>query len=88
MLQNLPKIYKTVITICEDEMSNGCLDLDTLKDRLRSKYNRVKKEKTESDDEVALMTGRRLKECAMCVEKCRGNRGFAADMSPTWYLSC
>jgi hypothetical protein len=64
VLQNLPKSYETIVTICEEEISNDFLSLDSLKERLRSKYNRIKKEKQESDEEVALMTSRRFK--GMC----------------------
>ena len=67
VLQNLPSQYEAVITICEDDLSNGLLSLESLRERLRSKYNRIRKEKKESDEAVALMMTRKFKGmCNVC----------------------
>ena len=59
ILNNLPKEYATTIEICEEDLSINKLDLETLRARLRSKYQRYQREKTESKTEPVALIGQR-----------------------------
>ena len=45
ILNNLPREYKTVIELCEKELTKGTLTLATLKTRIRTRYQRIVKKK-------------------------------------------
>ena len=45
ILNNPPKEYETVIELCEEELTKGTLTLATLKTRIRTRYQRIVKNK-------------------------------------------
>ena len=45
IFNNLPKEYETVIELCEEELTKGTLTLATLKTRIRTRYQRIVKNK-------------------------------------------
>ena len=49
ILNNLPREYETVIELCEEYLNKGKLTLPTLKTRIWARYQRIIKNKEESD---------------------------------------
>ena len=45
ILHNLPKEYETVVELCEEDLSRGNINLATVKERIRARYNRIQKTK-------------------------------------------
>ena len=67
ILNNLPKEYETVIELCEEELTKGTLTLATLKTCIRTRYQRIIKNKEELDETVALFTQKQFKgDCNLC----------------------
>ena len=66
ILNNLPKMYKTMAEICEDELTKGTLTLLSLKERLRTKYRRTKKTDGTKMSSVALLTKQFKGMCNVC----------------------
>ena len=64
ILNHLPKEYKTVIELCEDDLSSGKIELATVKERIRARYNRLQKVTEESDEAFALMMKSQFKNWA------------------------
>ena len=54
ILNNLPKEYETVIELCEEELTKGTLTLGTLKTRIRTRYQRIVKNKVDLEENFAL----------------------------------
>ena len=67
ILNNLPKEYETVVELCEEDLSRGKINLNTVKERIRARYSRLQKAYESSDEAVALMVRNNLKVIAMCV---------------------
>jgi len=69
ILNNLTKEYDTTVELCEEELSGATvtLTLNKLKERLRAKFNRIKKLKEDSDEAVALIMKKQFKSsCSVC----------------------
>ena len=55
ILNSLPKEYETVVELCEEDLSRGKIDLSTVKERIRSRFNRLQKINDNMDEAIALM---------------------------------
>ena len=67
ILNNLPKEYETVIELCEEDLTRGNLNLANLKTLIRTRYQRIVKNKEELDENVAHFTQKQLKgACNVC----------------------
>ena len=67
ILNHLPKEYEMVVELCEDDLSNGKIELSTVKERIRARYNRLQKVTEDSDDAIALMMKTQFKKaCTVC----------------------
>ena len=67
ILNNLPREYETVIELCDEELTKGNLTLATLKTCIRTRYQRIVKNKEESEENVALFTQKQFKgACNVC----------------------
>ena len=67
IVNNLPKEYETVIELCEEELTKGTLTLAILKTRIRTRYQRIVKNKEELEENVALFTQKQFKgACNVC----------------------
>jgi len=67
ILNNLPKEYETVVELCEEDLSRGNINLQTVKERIRARYTRLQKANDNSDDAVALMMKSQFKKaCTVC----------------------
>ena len=67
ILNHLPKEYEMVIELCEDDLSRGKIELSTVKERIRARYNRLQKVEEEADEAIALMMKSQFKKaCTVC----------------------
>jgi hypothetical protein len=67
ILNNLPKEYETVVELCEEDLSRGNVNLQTVKERIRARYTRLQKAIDDPDDAVALMMKTQFKKaCTVC----------------------
>ena len=67
ILNNLPREYESVIKLCGEELTKSTLTLATLKTRIWMRYQRIVKNKEESDENVALFSQKQFKgACNVC----------------------
>jgi len=67
IINNLPKEYEMVIELCEEDLSKGILTLKDARERIRARFNRIKKAKDDTDEAIALMTTKGFKgACTVC----------------------
>ena len=66
ILNHLPTTYETTAEICEDDLTKGTLTLEILRERLRTKYRRMKMNDTVKTDSVALYTKQFKGMCKVC----------------------
>jgi len=67
ILNNLPREYETVVELCEDDLSQGTVNLQTVKERVRARYHRLQKANESMDEAIALMTKTQFKKaCTVC----------------------
>ena len=67
ILNNLPKEYETVVELCEEDLSRGNINLATVKERIRARYNRLQKTNESMDEAIALMMRSQFKKsCSVC----------------------
>ena len=67
ILNHLPKEYETVVELCEEDLSRGKINLNTVKERIRARFNRLQKLMEDPDEAVALMMRSQFKgACTVC----------------------
>ena len=66
ILNHLPTTYETTAEICEDDLMKGTLTLEILRERLTTKYRRIKMNDTVKTDSVALYTKQFKGMCKVC----------------------
>ena len=59
ILQNLPKEYETTLELLENDLENDVATLDRVKEKLRTKFERLQRGKSMSDN--ALLAGEKVK---------------------------
>jgi hypothetical protein len=55
ILNHLPKEYETLVELCEEDLSQGNLSLNTVKERIRARFARLQKQMEDPEEAVALM---------------------------------
>ena len=66
ILNNLPKEYETVVELCEEDLSKGTVNLQSVKERIRARYTRLQKA-NDNDEAIALMMKTQFKRaCTVC----------------------
>ncbi len=66
ILNNLPKECKTVVELCEEDLSKRNFNLQSVKERIRARYSRLQKT-NESDEAIVLMMKTQYKKaCPLC----------------------
>ena len=67
ILNHLPKEYETVVELCEEDLSRGNINLNTVKERIRARFTRLQKLMEDPDEAVALMMRSQFKgACTVC----------------------
>ena len=67
ILNHLPKEYETVVELCEEDLSRGNINLGTVKERIRARFNRLQKASADSEGAIALMMKSQFKgACTVC----------------------
>ena len=67
ILNHLPKEYETVVELCEEDLSRGNINLNTVKERIRARFTRLQKLMDDPDEAVALMMKSQFKgACTVC----------------------
>ena len=67
ILNHLPKEYEMLSKLCKNDLSNGKIELSTVKERIWAHYNGLKKGTEESDEAFAFMMMSQFKEvCIVC----------------------
>ncbi len=67
ILNHLPKEYETMVELCEEDLSRGEISLNTVKERIRARFNRLQKLSDDPDEAVALMMKSQFKgACTVC----------------------
>ena len=67
ILNHLPKEYETVVELCEEDLSRGNINLNTVKERIRARFTRLQKLTDDPDEAVALMMKSQFKgACTVC----------------------
>ena len=68
VLNNLPREYETVVELCEEDLSRGTVNLQTVKERIRARFTRLQKANENMDEAIALMAKQQFKgACSVCV---------------------
>ena len=67
ILNNLPREYETVVELCEEDLSRGTVNLQTVKERIRARFHRLQKANESMDEAIALMAKQQFKgACSVC----------------------
>lgn len=67
ILNNLPREYETVVELCEEDLSRGTVNLQTVKERIRARFTRLQKANENMDEAIALMAKQQFKgACSVC----------------------
>ena len=67
ILNNLPKEYERVVELCEEDLSRGTVNLQTVKERIRARFSRLQKANENMDEAIALMAKQQFKgACSVC----------------------